>query len=161
MGREATIAPDLSPSLSALLEQIFGRDFLVSHNRLAKGLKKKPLRLKALGDSGDLPYRLDGDRRVYAREDVAVYLAPRSPCQSIAPETKPENSKARTGSTTSRSRSRCSPQERRTNVVRTFPFSDRWSRNSPGILPDRLGACSGLVPHIYIGGSTPSQFHAV
>jgi hypothetical protein len=70
----APLAPELPPSLSALIERIFGKDFLVSHSRLAKGLGKKPLSLKALGDSGALPYRLDGVHRVYAREDVAVYL---------------------------------------------------------------------------------------
>ena len=69
---------DLPASLVALIEMIFGEtDWMVSHNRLARGLRKKPGTLKALGDHGALPYRLDGVRRVYAREDVAAFLGRR------------------------------------------------------------------------------------
>jgi hypothetical protein len=72
-------------SLVVLIDQIFGDNFLVSHNRLAKGLGKKPGVLKDHGDFGMLNFRLDGARRVYAREDVAAYLARKSAGQTVAP----------------------------------------------------------------------------
>jgi hypothetical protein len=78
---------DLPPSLVELIDGIFGDAFLISHNRLARDLRKKASVVKALGDQGASD-RVDGARRVYAREDVAAYLGRKCPTAVHNPATK-------------------------------------------------------------------------
>lgn len=100
------LAPNIPPSVSAALDELFREECFIAHKAVAEFLKMSDTWLRRLGNDAHIEFFPKGkSHRVYAREHIEAFLRGRDQCQSTGRKTPRVNTSRRSITMTFKSKS--------------------------------------------------------